>query len=99
MTVHITLFSGMADARRNMLVLETLGKAILDSACTKTVAGCEWLEEFLATLSQEEMKLVKENESKAAYLFGDGAENKSSKCITIPVWIWFGASEHRPAFT
>ena len=87
MTVHITLFSGVADARRNLLLIETLGKAILDSACTKTVAGCEWLEEFLATLSQEEMQCVVEKKSEASYLFGDGAENKSSKCITIPVWI------------
>ena len=76
MTVHITLFSGTADARRNALLFETLGRAILDSACTKSVAGCEWLQEFLATLSEDEMKLVEEKESNASYLFGDGVENK-----------------------
>lgn len=87
MTVHITLFSGMADARRNALLIETFGKAILDSACTKTVAGSEWIQEFLATLSKEEMNSVLEQESKASYLFGDGAENRSTKCLTLPVWI------------
>ena len=84
MTVHITLFNGTADARRNNLLAETFGKGILDSACTKTVAGNVWLVEFLATLSSEDLKMVKEKSSKAAYLFGDGIENRSEKCVTFP---------------
>ncbi len=51
MTVHLTLLNGLADARRNSLLGESFGKGILDSACTKTVAGQVWLDEYLATLS------------------------------------------------
>ena len=85
--VHITLFNGTADAQRNNLLAETFGKGILDSACTKTVAGNVWLVEYLATLSSDDLRMVKEKGSKAAYLFGDGIENRSEKCVTIPVWL------------
>ena len=61
--------------------------AILDSGCTKTVAGKVWMDEFVATLSQEDRNLVSEVKSKAMFRFGDGKEALAEKTMTIPVFI------------
>eukprot|EP00794_Sanderia_malayensis_P014649 gene14649-16167_t len=39
MTVHLTLVAGTASDGQEQLLLNTLGKGILDTACTKSVAG------------------------------------------------------------
>ena len=36
--VHLTLFAGTSNERQNILV-ESFGKGIIDSGCSKTVAG------------------------------------------------------------
>ena len=45
MTVHITLVTGKADSGTGSMLVESLGKGILDSACTKAVSGEEWMNE------------------------------------------------------
>ena len=42
MTAHITLVTGKADSGTGSKLVGSLGKEILDSACTKTVSGEEW---------------------------------------------------------
>ena len=54
MTVHITLIAGSASKEQEVLLAESLARGILDSACTKTVAGKTWTEEFLSMLSEDE---------------------------------------------
>ena len=46
-TVHIALLTGKGNAETNKMMVESLGKGILDSACTKTVAGNIWVDEFV----------------------------------------------------
>ena len=42
-----------------VLMAETANAAVLDSACSKTVAGRAWKEMYLASLSDSEKKQVK----------------------------------------
>ena len=69
------------------LIYESLGKGVLDSACTRTVSGQIWMSEYLSTLQPDERKLVKESPSQALFRFGDGVECRSLKQMTIPVSI------------
>ena len=80
--VHIVLFS--ARKGRNLLS-ESLGKGVLDSACTKTLSGEVWMNEYLSTLQPSDRKLVTERASETLFRFGDGEECKSLKQLTIPV--------------
>ena len=53
--IHITLFNAKPDGHMTSLVKECLGKALLDSACTKTVCGATWLNLYL------EAEIIHEN--------------------------------------
>jgi hypothetical protein len=85
--INITLLNAVPDKRQKNLVIESLGKGVLDSGCTKTVSGEFWMEEFLSTLSAEDKSSVKEEDSKYTFRFGDGVECKATQRITLPVKI------------
>ena len=85
MSVHVTLLSSKPDKMQKSLILESLGKGVLDSGCSKTVAGMLWLKEFINTLSASEIDKVKESPSKSTFRFGDGIEAPSVKRVTIPI--------------
>ena len=67
------------------LLTESFGMGLLDSGCTKTVAGQVWINEFISSLSDTERKEIKECKSSSLFRFGDGVEIRSKKVITIPV--------------
>ena len=68
---------------------ESVGYGVIDTACTKTVAGIDWMNEFKAILSDEERAKVDKSErnSQSVYRFGDGAETLSIKTVDIPILI------------
>ena len=66
---------------------ETLGMAIIDSGCTKTVTGQNWLSIYLDTLSLQDRKTVKRFTSVNSFRFGDGRTIQSLGFIHIPVYI------------
>ena len=82
--VHITLLNGKSDKDMESLVGECFGKALLDSACTKTVCGETWINVYLDMLNEEEMSLVETLDSDTKFKFGDGVEMKSIKRMKIP---------------
>ena len=88
-TVHLTLVAGLASEEQDSMVFEVLAKAVLDCGCTKTVAGCIWIEEFLSLLSPKEQEEVENSAqpSSTVYRFGDGKETISQRTISIPVLI------------
>ena len=63
------------------MLVESLGKGILDNACTKTIPGEEWMNEYIENLHDEDKKevLCCQIESKSLFRFGDGVESKSIK--------------------
>ena len=72
-SVHITLHLS-----QRSLKVEALGKGLLDSGCSRTVAGRVWYDEYLKTFSAAELENVKETTSKSVFVFGDG----------VWVWVW-----------
>ena len=61
--------------------------AILDSGCTKTVCGQNWLTAYLDTLSLQDKKTVKRFDSANSFRFGDGRTVQSLGLVHIPVYI------------
>jgi hypothetical protein len=85
--VNIVLLNSKPDNKQKNLVLETLGKGLLDSGCTRTVAGEFWMNEFLSTIPPADKCKISEVKSDAMFRFGDGAESRSVRKVTIPIKI------------
>ena len=66
---------------------ESKGKAVLDSGCTATVAGEQWLNDYLQTLPQERTIEIKREEVNTFVVFGGGEKVRVKYSITIPVQI------------
>ena len=66
---------------------ETFNSAILDSGCSKTVCGEEWLKSYISSLSEYEVSRVEEQKSVAKFRFGDGEAYRSLKQVKIPARI------------
>ena len=56
----------------------------MDSACSSTVCGVDWLNCYLEALTQDKLAKVKEYESSTYFKFGGGRKLKSIKKVTIP---------------
>ena len=65
------------------LVRETLGIAVLDSACSQTVARKLWFDIFFDTLNKQDICLVKTAEYNRTFCFGDIVELKAINLVTI----------------
>ena len=63
---------------------ETFGCGILDSGCSKTVCGIEWLEIYLETLSESERSKVKFEDSDARFKFGSDHIYESRGRVIFP---------------
>ena len=68
-----------------LLIEEAGNRGVLDTACSKTVAGLEWISEFLNDLPQNIVKDLEVQESMKVYQFGGGEKRKSLGCIKLPV--------------
>ncbi|CAL4065493.1 unnamed protein product, partial [Meganyctiphanes norvegica] len=83
--IHITLIN--AEPEMTTLVRESLGMAVLDSACTRTVTGETWLSVYLDILSDSDRASVKWSKVDTKFRFGDGIEVKSVDELEFPVII------------
>ena len=65
---------------------DTIGFAVLDSACTKTVAGQRWIEEYKGTLTEEQRKQmeVSRQDSNSVFRYGAGVEKKAMFQVKLP---------------
>ena len=70
--------------KMNLLLGKTLGCALLDSGCSKTVCSAEWLNIYLETLRESDGRAVIFQPSRGAYRFWDGKRMTAIKCITFP---------------
>ena len=78
------LFTGNQATEMQVLASECLYSAVLDSACSSTVAGQQWLQCYLESLSPEELNEVQQSESETVFKFGGGRKLKSTGKWTIP---------------
>ena len=70
---------------------EILNLAVLDSGCTKTVCGQEWLKCYIKSLCDYDRKKIQELTSETEFTFGDGKVVASEKSVVIP---WNIAGKH-----
>ena len=76
------LMNGQPDV--GSLVHETLGCAVIDSGCTKTVVGRSWVNCYYETMTDREKAMMKSEACMTPFKFGDGIETISKEKIKIP---------------
>ena len=69
------------------LMKEAIDYGILDTACTSTVCGIEWLNMYIKGLTLEERTKIKEENSESTFRFGDGRVYESLKKVVLPIKI------------
>ena len=74
-----------------VLVSETFNCAVLDSACSSTVCGIDWLDNYVQSLPDHKLSQVYEEKSSATFKFGDGKVVPSLKKVVFPCVL---AGEH-----
>ena len=90
-TEHVTLFQdgetkASKDALRQ-LTGDNLCLAVLDSGCNITVCGKEWLQVYLESLSDVELKKVRVEESNTTFKFGDNKPTISEQRYCLPATV------------
>ncbi|KAG1673036.1 DNA polymerase epsilon subunit 2 [Nymphon striatum] len=86
-TEKAVLFTGNQPDERRVFVTEAMTSAVLDSACTSTVAGEGWTKLYIDSLSPENAAQVTRCESETVFKFGGGRCLKSKEKITFPCLI------------
>ena len=88
-TVNITLFLSSKPnlSPQSVFVAEAFNTAVIDTACTKTVCGSNWLYQFVESLDDESQKKITCSESKTPFKFGDGKTVYSNQLIKFPAKI------------
>ena len=81
------LFTKESHNQHEIFVIESLGSAIIDTACTRTVCGKQWLQHFIEQLDIHDREQVISVPSNKAFKFGDGKTVYSFKLVTIPATI------------
>ena len=67
-----------------LLVDDAKERGVIDSACSKTVAGVKWVENYLKKLKGDDKKKVEREEGEAQFQFGGGEMRKSLMKISLP---------------
>lgn len=78
------LFTGNRTEETLVLLSESANSAILDSACTSTVAGETWMNCYLDSLAPSTREKVVQQPSETLFKFGGGTVLQSSKKVTFP---------------
>lgn len=84
---NLTLFTKEQKPENEILMTESFGCAILDTACTKTVCGKEWFHEYIDKLAKERKKAIQTKSSRKAFRFGNGTKVNSYMTAYIPAQI------------
>ena len=66
---------------------ETIGCAIVDSGCSKTVAGKQWMDCYMESLEEGDLKKVTSLNSKQSFKFGEGHAIPSVGKLRVPAKI------------
>ena len=72
------------DGRLALLVRESWDSMVLDSACTKTVCGQKWLNEYMSALDPSIRDSIKEEKSDSNFKFGNDGSLPSLKRVLLP---------------
>ena len=81
---QVVVFTGYDQTEIQRLGHESRNCAVLDTACTSTVCGDRWLQCYLDTLSEEQLKKIREFPGEKLFKFGGGECLKSIKRLLLP---------------
>lgn len=81
---NITLLSHDEYSPSKIFLVESLNMAVIDTACTRTVCGQRWLDEYKKNINQEDIIIKRSNRP---FRFGDGKIINSSTQVTLPAII------------
>lgn len=86
---NITLYTKESPTEAEIFMTECFGSAIIDTACTRTVCGQEWLDCYITRLKKGDLKNLKmtETHSNRPFKFGDGKVVYSTKKVKLPAQI------------
>jgi len=84
---NVTLLTKEVPSDFEIFMTESMGSAVLDTACTKTVCGERWLSQYVGSLNEENKKAVESLKSSRRFKFGDGNIVHSFETVTIPATI------------
>ena len=79
-----TVDSGDYKKKLSVLVGESLGSIVLDTGCSTTVCGEDWLAHYMDTLSDKEWASIKEEPTRTTFKFGDGKNFHSVQRLVLP---------------
>ena len=85
-TVDLVLVNG-SDVPAEIFTTEAMKLAILDTACTRTVCGKPWLDNFLQDLTLDQKSQIVFEQSNAPFRFGDAPVVCSTEKVRIPLEI------------
>ncbi|ESO99635.1 hypothetical protein LOTGIDRAFT_173644 [Lottia gigantea] len=74
-------------SKNEVFMTECFGCAVLDTACSKTVCGMKWVDNYIDSLPTKDKGKVKKKNSNKEFNFGDGVSKQSMKYVNIPVKI------------
>ncbi|XP_034552315.1 uncharacterized protein LOC117821880 isoform X2 [Notolabrus celidotus] len=84
---NITLLSKDSLSDTEIFMVESLGSAVIDTACTRTVCGEKWLNDYLNGLKPSDLQKIQDTKSARSFKFGDGRVVYSTKKVSIPAVI------------
>ena len=70
-----------------LLVEEAERKGVLDSGCSKSVAGTQWIGQYTQAIAPDFAKEIKLIPSIEVYQFGGGEKRRSKGCVSVPTLI------------
>ena len=79
---NITLFT-----KEDILITEAKGAAIVDTACSRTVCGEDWLNDYKSNMNQDQLNRLNPVKSFTKFQFGDGKEVCSEQRVSLPAVI------------
>ena len=80
----VVLFTGFNKASVSQLSVEARNCAVLDSACSSTVCGKNWLDCYVESLNEEDRDKIVYEEGQKVFKFGGGEKLKSAGSYSIP---------------
>ena len=71
-------------SKQKSFAMEAVSSAVIDTACTKTVAGEHWFVNYKSYLSENSIKNIKIFKSDTKFKFRDGKQVTATKRVILP---------------
>lgn len=81
---NVVLFTGFNKGEIVQLGIDAHNCAVLDSACSSTVCGRNWLEKYVNTLNEKDRMKIKQTVGQRTFKFGGGERLKSTGEYSLP---------------